>query len=317
MRIGAFQTPLGHRGPSLSSPGQRRALGAHHAPRRPHDQLAARPSPADSSPGASARRRALGPRRVVRATGRDGAVRWSVGGWPEVVGQIGRPPPLGRSLRRRKGVHSDRVNRRWRRAEVPPPLPGAGSCRRQRLRGRRHLPLRQPPDLFVGRSVRASSTPYPLGSYGRGGFRGAHSLPARVLRPCTALSPTLLHFFPATNLGIRHRRPHPRSRDEDGTPRLPSPEPHPFNRQAGRACHLLDRLHPRPRSGVLLGICFGSHVQYGISKSLWVSARVHVRLGLYPQRRRGRPQSTQRGTECKVKASSVYFAFQRLRVASV
>ena len=189
--------------------------------------------------------------------------------------QIGRPPPLGRSLRRRKGVHSDRVNRRWRRAEVPPPLPGAGSCRRQRLRGRRHLPLRQPPDLFVGRSVRASSTPYPLGSYGRGGFRGAHSLPARVLRPCTALSPTLLHFFPATNLGIRHRRPHPRSRDEDGTPRLPSPEPHPFNRQAGRACHLLDRLHPRPRSGVLLGICFGSHVQYGISKSL-CSARVRM-----------------------------------------
>ena len=169
-------------------------------------------------------------------------------------------------------VHSDRVNRRRRRAEIPPPLPGAGSCRR---RGRRHLPLRQPPDLFVGRSVRASSTPYPLGSYGRGGFRGAHSLPARVLRPCTALSPTLLHFFPATNLGIRHRRPHPRSRDEDGTPRLPSPEPHPFNRQAGRACHLLDRLHPRPRSGVLLGICFGSHVQYGISKSL-CSARVRM-----------------------------------------
>eukprot|EP00964_Phaeocystis_antarctica_P150417 scaffold117826_cov39-Phaeocystis_antarctica.AAC.1 len=23
----------------------------------------------------------------------------------------------------------------------------------------------------------------------------------------------------------------------------PAPEPHPFNRQAGRACHLLDRLH--------------------------------------------------------------------------
>eukprot|EP00964_Phaeocystis_antarctica_P014163 scaffold7796_cov56-Phaeocystis_antarctica.AAC.1 len=34
-----FQTPLGHRGPSLSSPGQRRALGAHRAPRRPPDQL--------------------------------------------------------------------------------------------------------------------------------------------------------------------------------------------------------------------------------------------------------------------------------------
>eukprot|EP00964_Phaeocystis_antarctica_P031059 scaffold17580_cov95-Phaeocystis_antarctica.AAC.5 len=49
------------------------ALGAHRAPRRPHDQLAARPAPADSSPGASARRRALGPRRVVRATGRGGA----------------------------------------------------------------------------------------------------------------------------------------------------------------------------------------------------------------------------------------------------
>ena len=123
-----------------------------------------------------------------------------------------------------------------------------------------------------------AARPYPLqGPTVPGGFRGAHSLPARALRPCTALSPTLLHFFPATNLGIRHRRPHPRSRDEHGTPRLPSPEPHPFNRQAGRACHLLDRLHPRPRSGVLLGICFGSHVQYGISKSLWFSARVHVR----------------------------------------
>ena len=39
-----FQTPLGHRGLSLSSPGQRRALGAHRAPRSPHDQLAARPA---------------------------------------------------------------------------------------------------------------------------------------------------------------------------------------------------------------------------------------------------------------------------------
>ena len=234
-----------------------------------------------------------------------------------MVGKIGRPARLGKSLRRRKGVHSDRVNRRWRRAEVPPPLPGAGSCRRQRLRGRRHLPLRQPPDLFVGRSVRASSTPYPLGSYGRGGFRGAHSLPARVLRPCTALSPTLLHFFAATNLGIRHRRPHPRSRDEHGTPRLPSPEPHPFNRQAGRACHLLDRLHPRPRSGVralllVFALARMSNTVFPRVCGFLLVCACQTRP-VYPQRRR--PQSTQRGTECKVKASSVNFAFQRLRVA--
>eukprot|EP00964_Phaeocystis_antarctica_P043796 scaffold25125_cov36-Phaeocystis_antarctica.AAC.1 len=90
----AFQAPLGHPGPSCSCPGQPRAHGAPRAPRRPPDQLAARPALADSSAGDSARRRALGPRRVVRATGRGGAVRWSVGGWPEVVGQIGRPPPL-------------------------------------------------------------------------------------------------------------------------------------------------------------------------------------------------------------------------------
>jgi len=163
---------------------------------------------------------------------------------------------------------------------LPTARRGTGASSRCRLAPAPALPGPTPPPSSATSSsvdrCEPAAPPYPLGSYGRGGFRGAHSLPARALRPCTALSPTLLHFFPATNLGIRHLRPHPRSRDEHGTPRLPSPEPHPFNRQAGRACHLLDRLHPRPRSGVLLSICFGSHVQYGISKSLWFSARVRM-----------------------------------------
>ena len=155
VRMGAFQTPLGHRGPSLSSPGQRRALGAHRAPRRPHDQLAARPAPADSSPGASARRRALGPRRVVRATGRGGACcegsdrscRWGR--------RVGRPARLGRSLRRRKALY-------WGcrpLGEAPAPPPGAGSRRHRRLRGRRHLPLRQPLRRSIGASQQHPPTP--------------------------------------------------------------------------------------------------------------------------------------------------------------
>jgi len=152
---GAFQTPLGHRGPSLSSPGQRRALGAHRAPRRPHDQLAARPAPADSSPGASARRRALGPRRVVRATGRGGACCEGSdrsGRWGR---RVGRPARLGRSLRRRKALY-------WvcrPLGEAPAPPPGAGSRRHRRLRGRRHLPLRQPLRRSIGASQQHPPTP--------------------------------------------------------------------------------------------------------------------------------------------------------------
>ena len=152
---GAFQTPLGHRGPSLSSPGQRRALGAHRAPRRPHDQLAARPAPADSSPGASARRRALGPRRVVRATGRGGACCEGSdrpGRWGR---RVGRPARLGRSLRRRTALY-------WGcRPLGGAPPPGAGSRRHRRLRGRRHLPLRQPLRRSIGASSQHAPSPPP------------------------------------------------------------------------------------------------------------------------------------------------------------
>jgi len=128
---GAFQTPLGHRGPSFSSPGQRRALGAHRAPRRPHDQLAARPAPADSSPGASARRRALGPRRVVRATGRGGACCEGSdrsGRWGR---KVGRPTSTRQIATLRKGALCADPSRRSAapRAGAPAPRPLAVQAR--------------------------------------------------------------------------------------------------------------------------------------------------------------------------------------------
>ena len=69
-------------------------------------------------------------------SGRSG--RWGRG--------YGLPPRLGRSLRRRNGASGPCRSSTpcVRQRAPPPPLSGAGSCRRRHLWARRHLPARQP-----------------------------------------------------------------------------------------------------------------------------------------------------------------------------
>ena len=99
-----------------------------------------RPKRAGSSPGASACRRALGPRRLVGAAGRGGTCCAGSGRSGRWIRNVGRPARLGRSAAQaRHGA--DPVDRSAVAPRAPPP--GAGSRRHRPLRGRRHLPGRQ------------------------------------------------------------------------------------------------------------------------------------------------------------------------------
>jgi len=89
MLPGRLEAPLGHPGPSrpvaLDSPEQ---PAPPLAPRTPQDQLTWTADGSSQLSWSLARRRALGPRRAVGATGRGGAAAWRDGVWSR------SPPPL-------------------------------------------------------------------------------------------------------------------------------------------------------------------------------------------------------------------------------
>ena len=112
--------------------------------------------------GASACRRALGPRRAAGAAGKGGACCGGSGAWrrssPTSAARLAsRSAQVAAQAQRRCELP---LGRRLARSRPPPP-PGGGSRRQRRLRGRRHLPHRHLFSLVdrCGRTSHAAHTP--------------------------------------------------------------------------------------------------------------------------------------------------------------
>ena len=203
--------PLGHPRPCLRCLGQRRHGGGLSAPRSPQDQLTWSVVAIGKLSGASARRGALGPRRLAGPAGKGGAVAWRVGMWRILpllrsAARLAsrRSPPACPQRRCAAAVgRSGGASRGRPQTPFPPPPPGAGSRQHRCLRGRRHLP-RLHLSCRVDRCGRHGGGPLPGAACG--GEAGApadeaeqarayvawlchHVLNPHTMRPCTLSYP--------------------------------------------------------------------------------------------------------------------------------